>query len=190
MDNKVKEPIKIFTSLDLELNQNKETGPKIIQIGATVGDLSTGEILEKLSVFVNPNQILEPFIIELTKIKQQHVDNGVTLLEAYNKLKEMHRRHKSFVNTITWGGGDSQDLFRQLKEENPNFQDWCFGRRWIDAKTLYVSWRLANQQPPKGGLSRAMANLGLQFKGCAHRADDDAENTFYAYKKLVELFKK
>ena len=98
-------PIEIFTSLDLEMN-NKE-GKKIIQIGAVVGNITTGEILETLSIIVNPKEQLTDFIIGLTGITQNDVDNGVTLEEAYLKLKEMHLRHKSFINCITWGGGDS-----------------------------------------------------------------------------------
>ena len=177
-------PPKIFTALDLELNQNTVTGPKIIQIGAVVGNIETGEILEKLSVFINPNQQLEPFIIGLTKIKQETVDNGVTLLEGYEKLKEMHKKHNSFVNGVTWGQGDIKALTKEL-----GMDGLCFGRREIDVKTLYVTWRIANNSFPTGGLSRAMANLGLKFKGTAHRADDDAENTFITFKRLVEMYK-
>lgn len=185
--NKHKSP-EIFTSLDLELNQNPE-GAKIIQIGAVVGNIYTGEILERLSVFINPHEELLPFIIQLTKITQEDVDNGVTLEEAYGLLRDMHKRHSSFCNPITWGGGDSAELLAQLKKENPSFRDWCFGRRWIDTKTLYVTWRIANNKPPVGGLSKAMRNLGLQFKGHAHDATWDAENTFYTYVKLVKMMK-
>ena len=60
----------IFTSLDLELNKDPTTGPKIIQIGAVVGDLVSGNIIEKFSVYVNPHQQLTPEIISRSaKIK-------------------------------------------------------------------------------------------------------------------------
>src|ERR1700688_4220861 len=96
--------IEIFTSLDLEMNQPSQ---KIISIGATIGNIKTGEILDKLHVFVNPNEELNPFIVELTKIKQSDVDSAGTLEEAYLQLKEMHEKHKSFCNPIVWGGGVS-----------------------------------------------------------------------------------
>ena len=182
------EPKEIFTSLDLELNQ-APTGQKIIQIGAVVGNIRTGDILEKLSVFVNPHETLEPFIIQLTKITQEQVDGGVTLREAYAILKAMHEKHDSFVNPITWGGGDPIEILEELKKEDPTFHGWCFGRRWIDTKTLYISWRLANSLPPAGGLSRAMKNVGLAFRGHAHNATWDAENTFHMYRKMLSLFK-
>ena len=180
--------IEIFTSLDLELNQ-AETGAKIIQIGAVVGNIHTGEILEKLSVFINPHEALTPYIIELTGIKQADVDAGVTLLEGYNQLKDMHKRYGSMINCITWGGGDTTELLTQIKSENPEFDDWAFGRRWIDTKTMYVCWRLANGHPMQGGLKTACRKLGVKFQGPAHRADLDALNTFFAFKKLLEIIK-
>jgi inhibitor of KinA sporulation pathway (predicted exonuclease) len=180
-------PIEIFTSLDLEMN-NKE-GKKIIQIGAVVGNITTGEILETLSIIVNPKEQLTDFIIGLTGITQNDVDNGVTLEEAYLKLKEMHLRHKSFINCITWGGGDSHELAEQLLKENPNFTGWYFGRRWIDAKTLFVSWRFANGQPIQGGLARSMTKVGLKFKGRKHNALDDATNTFHMYRAMLGKLK-
>lgn len=181
-----KKPIEVFTSLDLEMNQ---PSGKIIQIGAVVGNIKTGEIFEKLSVFVNPKEDLSPMIITLTGITQDMVDSGVTLEEAYTKLKDMHVKHNAFVNAVTWGGGDSKELGDQLKLENNNFTGWCFGRRWIDVKTLYVSWRIANGQTIQGGLKNSCKKLGVPFQGPAHRADMDALNTFFAYKKILEMIK-
>lgn len=177
---------RIFTAIDLEMNQPSN---KIIQIGAVVGDIYTGDIIERLSIFINPKEQLDPRIIELTKIHQEDVNNGVTLEFGYNMLKNMHKANGSFCNPITWGGGDSIEILNQLKKENSNFEEWCFGRRWIDTKTIYITWRLSNQKPPTGGLSRAMANLGLSFKGQAHNALWDAENTFYTYVKLIYMMK-
>lgn len=181
---KYTEITEIFTSLDLEMNQ---PSGKIIQIGAVIGNIHTGEILERFSVFVNPNEQLNPEITKLTKIKQEQADSGISLEEAYDQLKILHAKHKSFCNPITWGGGDSQELLKQLKEENPNFQGWCFGRRWVDVKTIFVSWRFANKQQIKGGLARSMSKVGLNFKGHTHDARWDAENTFYMYRKMLEF---
>jgi len=181
-NQKVMEPIVIFTSLDLEMNQPSQ---KIISVGAVVGNIQTGEILERFHVFVNPNEELNPVITELTKIKQSDVDGAGTLEDAYNELKAIHEKHGSFVNAITWGGGDTQELGNQLKQEGLQF-DWCFGRRWIDAKTLFVSWRLINGRQVAGGLAKSMTKLGLKFQGQKHNARDDAENTFRIYLKLLE----
>ena len=179
-------PKEIFTSLDLEMNQ---PSGKIISIGAVVGNIKTGEILDRLHIFVNPRELISPYITELTKIKQSDVDSAGTLEEGYNQLKEMHLKYQSYLTPITWGGGDTQELFMQLKEENPEFQGWCFGRRWIDAKTLFISWRISNGQPLQGGLAKCMTKVGLKFFGQKHKSVDDAENTFKIYLKLLELLK-
>jgi inhibitor of KinA sporulation pathway (predicted exonuclease) len=115
----------LFTCFDIELNQ-ASTGAKIIQIGAVVGNITTGEVIEKLSCIVNPNEILEPFIISLTKIKQEDVDNGTTLQEAYQQLKTLHLKYDSFCNPITWGQGDVQALIDELKVYDPTFKDHIF----------------------------------------------------------------
>lgn len=179
-------PIEIFTSLDLEMNQPSGS---IVSIGAVIGNINTGQILDKLHVYVNPGEHLNPGITQLTKITQRDVDNGLSLEEAYLRLKRMHENYFSFVNCIVWGGGDSHELLKQLKEKNPNFTDWCFGRRWIDTKTLYISWRLANGKAIQGGLARSMTKAGLKFQGQKHNALDDAENTFRMYVKLLCLLK-
>lgn len=190
--------IEIFTSIDLEMNQPSR---KIIQIGAIVGNIATGEILERFSVFVNPKEKLSEKIIKLTKITQKDVDNGFTLEEAYNQLRALHEKHNSFINPLTWGGGDSQELLNQLRKPliykilvllglKHNIElGWCFGRRWVDVKTLFVSWRFLNGKPIQGGLAKSMLKVGLKFQGQKHNATDDAENTFHIYRKMLSLFK-
>lgn len=179
-------PIEIFTSLDLEMNQPSGS---IISIGAVIGNITTGQIIDRFHVFVNPNEQINPGITQLTHITQRDVDNGFSLEEAYGKFKRFHENYGSFVNCITWGGGDSQELQNQLKKNNPHFTGWCFGRRWIDVKTLFVSWRLANGQQVQGGLAKAMTKVGLNFNGQKHNAQDDAENTFRMYLALLAIMK-
>lgn len=182
------DPIEIFTSLDLEMNQ---PSGKIISVGAVVGNIKTGEILENFHAFVNPHEELSPFIIELTKIRQSDVDQAGSLMEVYLQLKAIHEKHKSFINPIVWGGGDSQELKNQLLQEYGQIQgfEWRFGRRWIDAKTLFISWRLAHGLPIQGGLARSMTKVGLKFEGQKHNSGDDAYNTFRMYRAMLSNFK-
>jgi inhibitor of KinA sporulation pathway (predicted exonuclease) len=186
-----KAPITKFLSLDLEMNQPSGS---IIQIGAVVGDIETKKILEKLSVVVNPKEQISNYIINLTGITQEQVDNGVDLYTAYLRLIDLIARHRTFVNPITWGGGDSEELKKQVYSyciENNITQpeSWCFGRRWIDVKTIFVSLRFANRQQIQGGLARSMIKLGLKFNGRKHNAADDAENTFHMYCAILEKLK-
>ena len=179
-------PMEIFTSLDLEMAQ---PSGRIIQLGMCVGNIRTGQIFDKISVFINPHEKLSQFIMDLTHITQEDVDSGVSLEEGYRKLQKMHEHYLAERNPLTWGGGDSSELIKQLKEENPNFEGWCFGRRWIDVKTLFISWRLANEKPIQGGLAKSMIKVGLNFQGAKHNATDDAINTFRMYCKMLEMLK-
>lgn len=170
---------------------NQPSG-KIIQIGACVGDSDTGTIFETFSVFVNPEELLDQRIIDLTGITQNEVNAGVSLMDAYLMLKNFQEVHECSMNPVEWNGGDSQLLLKQLRDGYhlfEHFHDWCFGRRFLDAKTLYQAYRMANAKPVAGGLARAMTKFGLKFEGRRHDARDDAKNTFRIYCKLIEYFK-
>jgi inhibitor of KinA sporulation pathway (predicted exonuclease) len=171
-----------LTSLDLELNQ---PSGKIVQIGAVIGDTETGEITHRLRIYVNPGEPIAPFITELCNITQEQIDKqGVSLEEAYLQLKQFHRQHSTFMNALTWGGGDTQGIYDQLSEDAR--LDWCFGRRWIDAKTVHVSNTIAkNNSVYSGGLKSALKAWKLKFIGRPHDAQDDAENTFRLYYEML-----
>lgn len=186
-----------FLAVDLELNQPSNT---IIQIGACVGDIETGQVIDKISLIVNPHEQLGycnggdndgKTITDLTGITQQDVDNGMELLDAYDQFVEFAQKYDVFVNPLTWGGGDIEEIRQQVlkKLESPRTIKWPFGRRWIDVKTLFVSWRFANNEPIKGGLARSMVKVGLAFQGRKHDAMDDAVNTFRIYAKLLEFLR-
>lgn len=178
---------KIFTCLDLEMNQ---PSGKIIQIGAVVGDVSSGKIIDKFMTYVNPDEPITEYITNLTGIKQIHIENAPNLNVAYELLKSFHMTNKSFVNPITWGGGDSVEIKQQLTEDEIALgSGWCFGRRWIDAKTIYQSYRIATKGQVQGGLGKALTRMGLKFEGRKHDALDDAANTFHIYCKLLDLFR-
>lgn len=173
---------KNFISLDLELNKEGNKTTDIIQVGAIVGNLKSGEILEEYEQFVKIDKKINPFITQLTGIKDEDVLHGYSLETIYQQLKELKEKHDCFRNPIVWGGGDSEELKRQLKLDDELF---LFGRRWIDVKTVYISYRWSQGLNTQAGLAKAMTKLGLQFNGTKHTAKDDAKNTFIVYRKLL-----
>lgn len=169
-------------SLDLEMNQPSES---IIQVGCIIGNLKTGNILEEYSAYIRVDEIIDPKIIKLTGITQNDVNWGIKLDEAYMDLKDLHKKYDCFRNCLTWGGGDCQELRKQLDFNKEHF---LFGRRWIDAKTLFISYQFALGNPQQAGLAKALVKLGLQFQGKKHTAKDDALNTFIIYRELLKKF--
>lgn len=167
-----------FTTIDLEMSQ---PSGRIIQIGAVVGSIKTGEIVDRLSVFINQNEILSEYIINLTGITQNDVNNGVSLQEGYDQLCVLHKKHNSFCNFLQWGCGDSETLREQLSLDGDSF---IAGRRSLDVKTMFIAYQMARQVSFQGGLARSMTKLGLRFQGKKHNAASDAENTFKLFMEL------
>jgi inhibitor of KinA sporulation pathway (predicted exonuclease) len=179
----------VFTSLDLELNQ---PSGKIIQIGAVSGHLLSGKVIETFSCFIKIDEPLNARIIKLTGITEDDLSSGISLKEGYLQLAAIHSKNKAFMNPIVWGGGDSLAIRDELESNNSDFfkeRDFCFGRRWIDIKTIYQMYRFANGLKMQSGLSKSLGRLGLQFKGKKHNALDDAANTFHLASQLLKRLK-
>lgn len=171
----------LLVALDLEFNQPSQ---RIIQIGAAIGDLRTGNILSRLSLYVNPLEALNPEISKLCGITPAALDNAGSLLDAYVQLKAWLEpfREERQLNPLTWGGGDSQQLREQLALQD---ESWPFGRRWVDVKTVFVALQHGRGLEGTGGLARSMKHMRRPFVGRPHDALDDAVNTFRMYCALL-----
>ena len=167
-------------SLDMEYEQPCQT---IIQVGVVVGNLKSGEIFEEYCEHVKVTLLVSDYIKKLTGIKQRDIDNGISLTEIYEDFKKIHEKYKCFRNPLTWGGGDSQDLRNSLDLDDEMF---LFGRRWIDVKTLFISYMFSKGESPKSGLAKSLVRLGMNFDGKKHNAKDDAKNTFLIYRELLK----
>jgi len=182
----------IFTAIDLELNKNEENThtTDIIQLGSCTGNVYTGEILETNSFFVKIDKPLIPYIEQLTHITDYKLQSkGTTLLEAYNKLKAVHQKYEAKTSLITWGSGDHLELKKQLIAQGMKEEDWAFGYRCLDTKTLVQSIQLANKSSMQGGLKKGCARFGVTFPHPAHDAANDAKATFLLYVELLKRLK-
>ncbi len=180
----------VYLALDLELN-NAEDGstpnPPIIQVGVAVGNyanyINNNFITRKW--YFDPHEAIYPFITRLTGITDEDVvAKSVTHQQFAEEFGDMMRLYKPFVNPVTWGGGDSVELKKEMADRNIPFP--FFGHRWIDVKTWYVLRLLANGKRPAGGLSSAMNTYKMKFQGEAHRADVDALNTLRLFFNILE----
>jgi inhibitor of KinA sporulation pathway (predicted exonuclease) len=172
-----------YLALDLELNQ---PSGKIIQVGVAIGSIQ--DKFEDYVVrkwYIDPQEPISEFINNLTGITDADIR-----AESYShdhvarELSALIREHNTFINPVTWGGGDSRELLDEFCKNHADFPH--FGRRWIDVKTWYTYLMLSKGKNPTGGLSSAMGYFKLHFKGKAHRADVDAANTLALFFKLLE----
>lgn len=182
-------------SLDAEYNQ---PSGKTIQIGAAIFNSRTAELVARIELIVNPNEPINPEITELTGIRDQDVQNGMTIIEAYDELRAFHKKHKAFKNPIVWGSGNSNDsahIYAEYRKANLQMKDESFlqednfmGFRVLDVKTIYQSVQLHTNSEHGGGLAKSMAKFGLTFEGESHRALTDAMNAFRFWYYLVKVF--
>ena len=180
----------VYLALDLELN-NAEDGstpnPPIIQVGVAIGNYAnyTNNNFITRKWYFDPHEPIFPFITNLTGITDiDVVTKSVTHQQFAIEFADMMKLYKPFVNPVTWGGGDSVELKKEMLDRNITFP--FFGHRWIDVKTWYVLRLLANGKRPVGGLRSAMNTFKMKFDGEPHRADVDALNTLKLFFCILE----
>ncbi|MDE6357129.1 MAG: PolC-type DNA polymerase III, partial [Eubacteriales bacterium] len=164
-----------YVVFDLETTGLNREINKIIEIGAV--KVKNGEIIDRFSAFINPNEKLSEEIINLTKITDDMLENaedesivvpkffeffGNSVLVAHNAKFDMgfikkwaERNGKTVTNTVLDTVGVSRTLFPEMSKHTLN----------VLAKKLDVS--LENH----------------------HRAVDDAEATAHIFLKCIEIFK-
>lgn len=167
-----------YFALDLEYNSDGKETSDIIQVGLAVGSPQKG-VYFKVSFLVKPKQhnvILNSFITELTGISQEEYDKKAVYWNVVvDYIRNLHESYDLFVNPVTWGLSDANDLTQTVKKEGLDFP--FFGRRIIDVKHLFLFIEAAKGRAMSGGLRSAMGKHKLQFAGTPHRADADAYNT-------------
>jgi len=168
-------------SVDLEMEQPSN---EIIQIGVCKFNEQTGEIVGKFNRFIKLGRPLSEYIKKLTSIKDEDLDGGTTLKQAYLDLVEF-TQDCNFQQAIVWGNGDMYTLKQQLNNE----VEWVYGSRVMDVKSLHQFIGPLKGLNRSGGLAKVLTKYGLKFQGSAHLATDDAENTALLYLKLKEFIK-
>jgi inhibitor of KinA sporulation pathway (predicted exonuclease) len=179
-----------FISIDLELNNKQDgTTPKIIQVGVSIGSPVRPDDIKTFSWYLDPEEEITPFITKLTGIDNQLIkEKAVPHQIVAEELGALININKCFVNPVTWGQGDADELKAEFRERNIHFP--FFGRRIFDVKTLYVFNQMVQGKSPSGGLRKSMISYGLTFEGQSHRAEIDALNTLRFFFYFLEKQRK
>jgi inhibitor of KinA sporulation pathway (predicted exonuclease) len=179
-----------FISIDLELNNKQDgTTPRIIQVGVSIGSPVRPDDIKTFSWYLDPEEEITPFITKLTGIDNQLIkEKAVPHQIVAEELGALININKCFVNPVTWGQGDADELKAEFRERNIHFP--FFGRRIFDVKTLYVFNQMVQGKSPSGGLRKSMLSYGVNFMGTSHRADVDALNTLRFFFYFLEKQRK
>lgn len=182
-------------SIDCEYNQ---PSGKTIQIGAAIFDTKTGLEIDRILLYINPNEPIHPEIVELTGINDKDAQKGTTISEAYEELSRFHAKYKCFRNPLVWGSGawnDSDHIWKEYRDSvgsggdgSGRISENIFGLRVLDVKTIYQSVQIYKNSRYQGGLKESMTKYKLDFEGQEHNALYDAINTFKFWFHLVKMF--
>lgn len=187
--------LSFVVALDLEFNKPSRN---IIQIGAVVGDLLSGNIDSGFSCLVNPNGPLSPRVAALTGIDQEVADAAPSVDDAYLQMASWLKPYESIRSLIplVWeknAGGILCDAIG-LK---PSDEEWCFASKVNNVKQFYA---LARTHPLVfgllmkfgletllvGSLESSVTQFGLTFEGEPNNAMYRAANIFRLYRSLMK----
>ena len=152
---------------------------EIIEIGSVLLNPQL-EIIGEYSIFVKPtkNSTLTTFCKDLTKIKQEWVDNAQTIDKVLPNWEKWARMHGDYTFT-SWGGFD----YRQIQRES----NWKRIHNPLMENQLNYKVRMAkikNLKRRNGvGVQKALNILNMKFVGTPHRAIDDTRNIVRIIKK-------
>ena len=170
-------------SIDLELNKPSN---KIIQLGYIIANVKNKKIQKVSRIYIDPKEDLDPFISELTGIRQEMVNNNVTLEYAYNEMLKDMEKYQVTKHPIQWGL-DHYELRKQLKLE---WKDYVFRARGHDIKSLYQMYQMRSPNSKTvSGLKTSIENMGNEWDGTygkQHDALADAYNTLLTYFRLSD----
>lgn len=200
-----------FIAIDLELEQpcskpqtydSKTAEEVIIQVGIVVFELSKEDpiILHSETIFLHYPYPLSEFIKTLTSITDEQV-NTATLApyHALTRIGILREQYGTSRQIVEWGAGDTLELREHSGVSLDNFVNKLgFARSTINVKNIFQCYALANNIKQRGGLSKSMAKLNVEFKNTnyegrnkgAHWAETDALNTARIFNKLINLMRK
>lgn len=151
---------------------------EIIEIGAIKLDLYM-KPLRQLKVYIKPSVIpvINPKILEITKIDKSDLENGVTFKEAINKLRDMVDDGDIICS---WAKDDIAEIIRNSKHFKYNDLSWI--KKYLDIQE-YTTKILAQKKILS--LKNALQHLKIKIDDeKLHDALNDAIYTSYVFKNI------
>jgi inhibitor of KinA sporulation pathway (predicted exonuclease) len=163
-----------FEATSIQDNQNRPgSRTEIIEVGICPLNLESLTCVSPESFLITPQRSgIGPFIEELTGITQIQVNQRGM---KWSEFCQHMRIGRPQLQDMVWGSWGSWD--RRVLDDNCKMNNCLspFGNNHLDLKRLYWLVRFPDRHPM--GLSRALREEGLKFRGKQHTAGDDAFNT-------------
>ncbi len=175
----------IFIVLDLEAtcwqgnHMNRE--PEIIELAAyTVNGYR--DWLDSFQKFIRPtaHPRLSAYCLELTGIRQEHVDKAKRFDKVFPDFMEWIEGHDQPQLICTWGDKDMDIIRAECRTHDIDISTLP---KSIDLKAQYAKM---HQLTREAGLQKALEYAEIDFEGSPHRAVDDAYNTAKLFLKYMD----
>ena len=165
----------VFTAFDTETSGITPTNSRIIEMGAV--KFTKDGIISKWSQLFDPNQILAPFIINLTHITQEMVD-------AADPINKHLPSFLDFIKDTTLVAHNAQFDLNFLNAECENC---CLPLTKNNAVDTLILSRRIFPEAERHKLDFLADYLGIN-KGSSHRAFDDAVTCMELFKRCLERY--
>ena len=152
---------------------------EIIEIGAVKLDIYM-KPLEELKVYIKPSVIpvINPKILEITRIDKRDLENGVTFEEAINKLKSMVGEDDIICS---WAKDDIAEIIKNSKHFKYNDLTWI--KKYLDLQE-YATKILAQKKI----LSLKNALIHLKIKADDEKLHDALNDAIYTSQVFKSIY--
>lgn len=174
-----------YIVLDIEFNGRKfasDLPMEVIEIGAVRLDSELRTIDEYTSL-IKPVYFakLNSFIREKTGIPQEAIDAARRFPAVAREFREWLGRSEQFM-FVTWGGEDIKRIVLDARMHKLDDAFWT-GIPYFDLLKGYIRYKNVTNDV---SVEAALAELGIEVTGSAHRALDDAKMTGDIFRAVFE----
>ncbi|MBY0014659.1 3'-5' exonuclease [Paenibacillus typhae] len=175
-----------YIILDIEFNGRKfasEHPMEVIEIGAVRLDASL-QFKDEFTALIKPIYFstLNSFIKKKTGIPQEDIDVAARFPKVITAFRSWLDQSPDGVLLLTWGGEDMKRIIQDVRMHKMDESYWMETTYFDLLKGLLRARGLTNDISVEG----AMALLGLEPSGSAHRALDDARMTAEIFRAVFE----
>jgi inhibitor of KinA sporulation pathway (predicted exonuclease) len=163
-----------------ERQQAQDQISDIIEIGITVLDFETLDILSTESIIIKPkHSTVSKFCTGLTTITQEFVDgHGITFEEAAEVLKSRYSPKERLF--ASWGNYDRKQFEKQFALHGIPY---VFGPKHLNLKALFAK---CYQLKREVGMDSALKLARIPLQGTHHRGGDDSLNIAKLFSHVIE----
>lgn len=160
--------------LDKPRGWKADKDQEITEIGVSIVHLPNLEILSTESFLVQPDGPMGAFCKELTTLTFDDVTDRPRLAGVLEELCAWAKSEKFDIQSMPWGSWGDYDRVQLFRECARKGLKYPFGRAHYNIKGLFS---MLTGQGRGFGVSKALAQLGMDFDGIPHRGVDDARMT-------------